>query len=231
MAAVRGLDGELRDSLVMEAGHNWIMAPAEGARIDHDIFVQNRAQILYSPESGAWVLYGHSASFWNDTFDVGGPTMGWYGDLLSLDSGSSLTSFRNNLVTGFPSASSRGLAPGANGAGSARNVGYNDFWQPFQTSQRNYAITIVGGASHDLGHGGRGVDPLLARGTTLPFPFTDAQIWSGAVTTADVLARYRALYAPRPASPLLGHGDPAEGSGSFIGAVGDGRSFGDTFGR
>jgi hypothetical protein len=157
--------------------------------------------------------------------------MGWYGDLVWVDSGSTLASFRNNLVTGFPFASSRGLAPGANGAGSARSVGYNDFWQAYQPSQRNYAIPIIGGAGHDLGHGGRGVDPLLTHGTTLPFPFTDAQIWSGAVTTADVLARYRALYAPRPGSPLLGHGDPADGPGSLIGAVGDGSSTGDTFGR
>ena len=40
---------------------------------------------------------------------------------------------------------------------------------------------------------------------------------------AKILARYRAAYSPAKGSPLIGAGDPADGDGSFIGAVGAGK--------
>jgi hypothetical protein len=62
------------------------------------------------------------------------------------------------------------------------------------------------------------------------FAWSDADIRSGAVTVSAMLAAWRAAYAPTASSPLLGAGDPADGAGSFIGAVGDGTLADDRFG-
>ena len=54
------------------------------------------------------------------------------------------------------------------------------------------------------------------------FPFEEADLASGKATPCQVLAFYRKVYAPGPGSPLIDHGDPADGAGTDIGAVGAG---------
>ena len=50
------------------------------------------------------------------------------------------------------------------------------------------------------------------------------------MTVSQMLAAWRAAYAPRAGSPLAGAGDPADGRGNPIGAIGDGTQAGDGFG-
>ena len=60
----------------------------------------------------------------------------------------------------------------------------------------------------------------------------DDDIRAGRVTVGKVLAFYREAYSPADGSPLVGAGDPADGPGSFIGAVGPGKDApNDEFGR
>ena len=66
--------------------------------------------------------------------------------------------------------------------------------------------------------------------TAIPFPFLPEDIWNRTKTVSDVLARYRAMYAPAAGSPLIGAGDPQDGAGGNIGAVGNGEAA-DQFGR
>jgi len=64
------------------------------------------------------------------------------------------------------------------------------------------------------------------------FPFSDDEIKSGKVTVSKILAFYRTAYSPGAESPLVGTGDPAEGVGTNIGAIGAGKeSVADRFGR
>ncbi len=63
-------------------------------------------------------------------------------------------------------------------------------------------------------------DPKFTGPAPKEFPFSDDDIRAGKVTVAQILARYRDAYTPAAGSPLIGAGDPADGDGSFIGAVG-----------
>jgi hypothetical protein len=56
------------------------------------------------------------------------------------------------------------------------------------------------------------------------FPWTDEQIAAGAITVSDMLAYFRTVYAPRAGSPLIDMGDPQDGSGADIGAIGAGKA-------
>jgi hypothetical protein len=70
-------------------------------------------------------------------------------------------------------------------------------------------------------------------------PFGDGDIWSRKVTVSQILAFYRALYAPAAGSPLIDQGDPADDTGGArntdVGAVGAGSPHPDdrfgTFGK
>jgi hypothetical protein len=48
----------------------------------------------------------------------------------------------------------------------------------------------------------------------------DDDIKSGKVTVSKILAYYRDVYSPAADSPLVGAGDPADGKGTNIGAIG-----------
>ena len=76
------------------------------------------------------------------------------------------------------------------------------------------------------------VDPKFKGPIPTRFPFADAEIVARKVTVARILAHYREAYTPGAGSPLLGAGDPADGAGSYIGAVGGGKETPkDHFGR
>jgi hypothetical protein len=53
------------------------------------------------------------------------------------------------------------------------------------------------------------------------------------ITVSKILAFYRDAYTPAEGSPLIGAGDPADGEGTNIGAVGSTKPAGalDRFGR
>jgi len=75
------------------------------------------------------------------------------------------------------------------------------------------------------------VNPLLAS-PPISFPFSDSSIDSGATTVAAILQYYRIAYTPQIGSPVIDAGDPADGPGVDIGAVGAGMTDpNDLFGR
>ena len=64
------------------------------------------------------------------------------------------------------------------------------------------------------------------------FPFSTEDIKARKVGVAKMLAHYREAYAPAAGSPLIGAGDPADGAGTNIGAIGAAQpSDHDRFGR
>jgi MYXO-CTERM domain-containing protein len=118
---------------------------------------------------------------------------------------------------------------------------YNLFFNPDSPVKVNYGVSVAGKvARQDPGFGAndvpaRGkldeqVDPGLAF-ANIPrlLPYSEDDIRSGAATVCQILAFYRQRYTPNAGSPLYGKGDPADGIGNDIGAIGDGDP-GDKFG-
>src|SRR5262249_23858788 len=76
-------------------------------------------------------------------------------------------------------------------------------------------------------------DPQLADPNHVPraFAFADDDVVKRRVTTCQILAYYRQVYTPGPGSKLIDGGDPQDGRGNGIGAVGAGTpNAGDKFG-
>src|SRR5262249_37268707 len=93
----------------------------------------------------------------------------------------------------------------------------------------NYGLGVIGitpGAAgygmHDLGGLNGHVNPKFAQPTAIPFPFRPEDIWNRVKKVSDVLSTYRAMYSPAAGSPLIAAGDPQDGPGGNIGAVGKG---------
>src|SRR6185436_16328089 len=119
--------------------------------------------------------------------------------------------------------------------GPAR-LGYADYNLSYNTKAKgciNYLLSVkgkterkdAGFAANDVPRGGKvneQADPKFKGPIPDEFPFTDDDIKSGKISVAEILAFYRAAYSPADGSPLIGAGDPADGKGSFIGAVGAG---------
>jgi hypothetical protein len=65
-------------------------------------------------------------------------------------------------------------------------------------------------------------DLLFANPPEIPYGISEGCIWSRTYTTGQVLTHYREMYRPGPGSPLVDAGDPADGAGTDIGAIGEG---------
>ena len=93
----------------------------------------------------------------------------------------------------------------------------------------------AGFALNDVTKGGEvdeQVDPKFTGPLPTDFPFKDEDIKTGKVTVSQMLAHFRKVYTPAEGSPLIDAGDPADGEGADIGAVGTGNPHkGDCFGR
>ena len=66
------------------------------------------------------------------------------------------------------------------------------------------------------------VDPRLAARPPVVFPFADDVVVARQVSVCQILAFYRGLYTPGSGSLLTDKGDPKDGVGTDIGAVGAG---------
>ncbi|MBM4040786.1 MAG: hypothetical protein FJ290_19960 [Planctomycetes bacterium] len=93
----------------------------------------------------------------------------------------------------------------------------------------------AGFALNDIPRGGEAdqqVDPQFAGPLPTAFPFRDEDIKAGKLTVSQMLTLFRKAYAPAEGSPLIDAGDPADGEGADIGAVGAGKPHkDDCFGR
>ncbi len=125
--------------------------------------------------------------------------------------------------------------PGAEDPGPARMLyaDYNDFFNGHALAVDNYALSVAGKTeraddgfgAHDPGAPdlkNQQADPQFVGPQPIVFPFTDDDLSARKVTVCQVLAYYRKLYTPSDKSPLVDKGDPADGPGTDIGAIGAG---------
>ncbi|HVR63988.1 MAG TPA: hypothetical protein VMU50_18940 [Polyangia bacterium] len=125
---------------------------------------------------------------------------------------------------------------------------YNLFHNPDALLKENYGLSVKGGAregfdtgfaAHDPpGPAGTGVidqqvdprfvgvaqpaDPQYAGQIPVGFAFNDADVIAGTTSVCQILRFYQQIFTPGPGSPLIDAGDPADGAGNDIGAVGAG---------
>ena len=242
---VRGMGGELRYNLIDASGNSdeIIGGPMSNVNIHHNLITFTVSQTFYSPGQGLLLLYNvDGVQFHHNTMDGGGTFMDFPGSPVAVTSGAFIASLRNNVFYNFASSGGPMIA-GAQGESTTppparlRYADYNDFFNPDAASQTNYGLSVVGltaGSAgyglHDLGGVNGHVNPKLTNPTVLPFPFRPEDIWSRALKVSDVLSTYRSMYTPASGSPLLGAGDPQDGPGGNIGAIGNGESA-DQFGK
>ena len=108
---------------------------------------------------------------------------------------------------------------------------FNLFYSPSAKARRNYLLSAPGKRErmddgfgrNDIPRGGKiddQADPKFAGPIPKSFPFSAEDIKARKVGVARMLAYYREKYNPAPGSPLIGGGDPADGVGVNIGAIG-----------
>jgi hypothetical protein len=115
---------------------------------------------------------------------------------------------------------------------------YNLFFNPGAKSPRNYLLSVAGKAErkdagfgrNDVPRGGKiddQADPRFKGPIPKAFPFADDDIKALKVGVSKMLSFYREAYTPAEGSPLIGAGDPVDGEGTNIGAVGSSKRRGE----
>ncbi|HSP17649.1 MAG TPA: fibronectin type III domain-containing protein [Thermoanaerobaculia bacterium] len=242
---VRGMGGELRYNLIDASGNTdqVFQAPASNVNIHHNIFIFTVSQTFFSPSAGLSVIYNADhVQFHNNTMDGGGTFMTFYGSPISVEDGSFIGSLRNDVFYNFATQTGP-IVSGSIGEPTSpppqrlRYADYNDFFNPDASDQTNYGLSVFGvapGAAgygmHDVGGFNGHVNPKFTQPTAIPFPFAPEEIWTRSKKVSDVLTAYRLMYTPAAGSPLIGAGDPQDGLGGNVGAVGNGEAA-DQFGR
>jgi hypothetical protein len=252
---VRGLAGEFRYNLVLDAdAHNFIVGPAAGTHIHHNIFARYCTVDPNLNSSVAVIYKGDDIQIYNNTFDGGGKDLArvWHVPVIEVGPDGFLSSLRNNVFYNHPTRFANGTATVRPGFAEKKTTpaparlgyaDYNLFFNPDAAEKVNYALSVAGKTlradagfgKHDVPSGGAAdaqVEPKFAGPVPKKFPFSDDDLKAGKITVSKVLAHYRDAYAPAEGGPLLNAGDPADGKGSYIGAVGGGeKTPNDYFGR
>ena len=222
---LQSFGGEFRYNLLINSGHDFIRSSRSQASYHHNIFAHEQApnseydgvMLLYSGEQG--VVFDHN------TIDAGGAVGAYNAPAIVLgSSGVSLASLRDNVFTGFVDGQRGALVAGAVAEASTgtrvAKADYNAWYNPLATHTGHYLSGIVAGGAgaHDVA-----ADPQFAGHVPeIPYQIDEGAVWLRQAGVSQVLAHYRALYTPRPGSPLVDAGDPSEGQGVDIGAVGAG---------
>jgi len=243
--------GELRYNLLGDpSGGAWVVIGSDaGARIHHNIFVRNNKPA--QKVTGVSVVApatNPTSSVYNNTIDGSGTCYGATSRAVAVDENAFLPSLRDNAIFNFPSddgaANTALVGPGLNVGGELgmkgdpgpARLGYADFnlfYNLMAATQDNYGISVANlterhSAGFALGDPiaqdakDQQVDPRLVAPPPVVFPFADDVIVSGQVNVCQILAFYRSLYTPGPESLLIDKGDPMDGVGTDIGAVGAG---------
>lgn len=235
---LQSFGGEFRYNLMLNSGHDFVRGGKSGAKFHHNIFMH--AQAPNTGFNGAVFLYSgeQNVVFDNNTMDVGGATGRYNAPALVLGAaGVSYASVRNNAFVNFSNISGYGQSIIAGGqsegsVGSARiaKADYNGWHNPLAGSSKHYATGIVAGSAgaHDVD-----ADPKFnGEVPEIPARIDEGSVWSRTYGVSKVLAYYRSLYTPTAGSPLVDAGDPADGAGNDIGAIGAGAgNAADKFGR
>ncbi|HYD50074.1 MAG TPA: hypothetical protein VEB21_17075, partial [Terriglobales bacterium] len=220
---VQSFGGEFRYNLVIDSGHNFWRSAADDTAIHHNVFAH--ASGVNTGYDGVFKFYGGESglSIYNNTFDAGGSIGGFDGPAFNIDEGSMIDSIRNNLFTSFLNVNSAydgawvSTPDGPPALPRVTEADYNGWFNPLAFGSTRYLAGVVSGSA---GANDLQADPQLSGEAEIPYQVAEGCIWLGDCSAADVLSHYRALYRPSPTSPLLNAGDPADGSDSFIGAVG-----------
>lgn len=257
---VQMFSGEVRYNVICDINDHNLMRNGSEGKVHHNIFHAGRPDhppgsmfafisVVYplkEPGRGG----GGGIEIYNNTFDGCG-TFAPPG--VEVCPGGFVASLRNNVFCNMRLEKVYKLPPAVvrfawdeTEAAAADRLGYADynlFHNPAAAEPRNYTLTVAGKAlRRDAGFAlndvpARGAadaqaDPKFTGPLPKEFPFDDADIASGKVTVSQMLAHFRRLYTPGHGSPLIDAGDPADGPGTDIGAVGAGRPAAhDRFGR
>jgi len=232
---VQSFGGEFRYNLVVDSGHAFWRSAANATLIHHNLFVH--ATGTNTQYDGAVQLYnGESAlDIYNNSFDVGGATGAFDAPIFNIGTGSLLRSIRNNLLMNsidVKPTNARAFVSTADGTVTSARVttaDYNAFFNPLAPNSIRYLAGIAQNSpgAHDVQ-----ADPKLSGSNEIPYRVSSGCIWLGEDTTGRVLSHYRDLYRPAAGSPLINAGDPADGTGAAIGAIGpDTSNPVDLFGR
>ncbi|HEX6739431.1 MAG TPA: Calx-beta domain-containing protein, partial [Vicinamibacteria bacterium] len=227
---VQSPGGDFRYNLVAWVGHNWIRSPQSGARIYRNVFVAPQPAGYVT--EGIW-LYGNQTGVevFNNTFDGGGSLLDYLDSAITVNSGSSISVLKNNVFTGMVPPAGRAMIRRGMGETDANPrlgyADYNAFWTPEVAAPDNYAPSLVSGrteggdgfAGHDLGGVNGQANPRFVTGAVLPFPVSEDDVWNRRLRVSQILAGFRVRYTPAAASPLIDHGDPADGPGVDMGAI------------
>jgi hypothetical protein len=230
----------------------WLQQPFEDSQIHHNLFLtyaypgeeQGLAPDATQIDAGVSLVNFRNSGIavFNNTFDGGGLQRRFRGPALSVDGDCFLDSLRNNVFFRFPFELPDGSQaavrpPPAEGIEPApERLGYADynlFFAVGAAPPRNYALSVAGRRVRiDAGYGlydalpmgpvDEQVEPEFSQEPPLALPFDEAKVLSGELGVWEVLATLRALYTPAAGSPLLDAGDPQDGPGVDIGAIGAG---------
>jgi hypothetical protein len=250
---LRGFGGELRYNAVLDPDYSaWLQQPFEDTKVHHNLFLMCHPAPKEDIQAGIYLVNNRARGIeiYNNTLDAGGSAMKLSGAAVAIDEGCSLASLRSNAFVRFPFQRNDGgaaaIRPGLLEGVQPPPVrlgyaDYNLFHNPEGMDARNYRVSVAsrtvrrddGFAAHDAPAGGvidAQVDPGplgLAGGC---FPWRDDEIAASRVTVSQILAALRTAYKPAKNSALLRAGDPADGPGNPIGAIGDGSAADDLFG-
>ncbi len=217
---LQSVAGEFRYNLMLDSGHDFIRSAKDGASLHHNVMVHTSG-----PDgsfNGAFLMYEDEKDieFYSNTLDGGGATGHFGAPVLALQGSVMVSTVRNNLVTGFSNSPSAGNAFVAGTGVHVTAADYNGFFNPLATDVVPYASGIVASTpgTHDVK-----ADPkLLGPVPESPYAIDEGAVWLRAIGVSQVLAHYRSLYTPGTGSPMLDAGDPSDGAGTDIGAVGSG---------
>jgi hypothetical protein len=232
---VQFVEGEFRYNVICDINdHNFLRNGSTG-RIHHNIFFAGKPEhppgsqggcifVVYEPKPGE-----QGVEVFNNVFDANN-ALNVPG--IEVNPKGFVKSLRNNAFVRFAHQEKFGNT----GQAMIRphfseplttplpeRLGYSDFnlyHSPAAKSHRVYGLGVAGKAEKDDGFGKHDlveVDPKFKGPLPDVFPFDDADIKAGKVTVSQMLARFREMYSPAADSPLLGAGDPADGSGTPIG--------------
>ena len=239
---------ELRYNLLFDAvERGWVLFSSNvGAKIHHNVLIAIKQSQL--TPAGAFVLENEGGSItpdgevYNNTLDAGGVcNPGVLEGAVVFHGGAVLGSFRSNAMTGVRFNAARGSALVRQSPDDPTDLfparllytDYNLWDDPDSPTKKIYGAGVNGKtvgvdpgfALHDDPVGGMldgTVDARFAHKPPRSFPFNDQDFIAHSATACQVLAFYRQAYMPSSTSPLVDHGDPAEGAGNDIGAVGIG---------
>lgn len=202
---VRGVAGQFRYNLVLDAGHQWLWADNDGAAVHHNVFVGGEADI-----GGIFMAYAKTVRIYNNTIDGQNDI----GRAVLFQTGT--PTFTSNLLYRIP-------GPAVEIKGGTTTADYNLFFDPAVA----YSDTRT--PAHDV----TGVDPMLNDPIDdRPFDLDEENVWRRTTTVRDILGLYRSRYTPQTGSRAIDSGDPTGGTGNDIGAVGAGEvNSEDKFGR